>query len=281
MNAQIEIRDLHTYAEFENLRQLHQVIWDMPPGAGLYPPMLNTAAANGGVVLGAFDGDRMIGFSFGFLGRHPNGKLKLCSQTMGFLPEYRGRGLGARIKWAQRSRALQAGLELITWTFDPLEAPNARLNLHKLGAIAGTYLENMFGENFLRFGQGLPSDRLLAEWWIRTERVALREAQRLPGPVFDDLGYAARTSGAGLDRRIEELRLDLQNAHIAIEVPAHTQNLIAENPALALDWRLKTRRAFQTYFRLGYVAVDLVPPAAEPAGTVLYLLERTADLLVR
>ena len=165
------IRDLVRYEEFLQVRDVQQQIWGFAPGEGLYPPILKTASENGGVVIGAFDGPVMIGFLFGFLGLHTDRRIKLCSQTMGILPEYRNKGVASTLKWAQRERVLANEINLITWTYDPLEAPNARLNLRALGGIVQVYQRNVYGENFGALGQGLPSDRFLVEWQIASERV--------------------------------------------------------------------------------------------------------------
>src|SRR3972149_322185 len=112
----IDIRDLTKYEEFLQIRDVQQQIWSFAQGEGLYPPALNTAVENGGTVIGAFDGSKMIGFVFGFIGLHTDRRIKLCSQTMGVLPEYRNKGVAAKLKWAQRQRVLENDLDLITWT---------------------------------------------------------------------------------------------------------------------------------------------------------------------
>ena len=130
------VRDLTQYAELLQVHEVQQQVWGFTQGEGLYPPMLKTAAENGGTIIGAFDGAKMIGFLFGFIGLHTDRRIKLCSQTMGILPEYRNKGVAATLKWAQRERVLANEIDLITWTYDPLEAPNARLNVHTLGGVA-------------------------------------------------------------------------------------------------------------------------------------------------
>ena len=163
----IVIRDLTTYAEFLQVREVQCACWGFGGDEGLYPPILLTASQNGGVVLGAFDGEKLVGYLFGFLGLHENrGPLKLCSQTMGVLAEYRGRGIAEQLKWAQRDRALKLGLKLVTWTCDPLEGPNAYLNLHKLNGIVRVYKPNVYGEHFGALNEGLPTARFLVEWWV-------------------------------------------------------------------------------------------------------------------
>ncbi len=179
----LAVRDLTKYEEFLQVRDVQQQVWGFSGGEGLYPPVLNTAAENGGTVIGAFDGGKMIGFIYGFVGIHPDRRLKLCSQTMGILPEYRNKGIAATLKWAQRQRVLENGIDLITWTYDPLEAPNARLNLRTLGGLAHTYKRNIYGENFGALGKGLPSDRFLVEWWLNHDEVQQRATGLKPEPI--------------------------------------------------------------------------------------------------
>ena len=248
------IRLLTTYDQFLQVQALHRTIWGLEEG--LYPPMLNTAAHNGGVVLGAYDGERMVGFSFAFLGCHPDGTLKLCSQTTGLLPEYRHKGLGEQLKWEQYDRARAMGLPLITWTVDPLEAPNAILNFRKLGAISHTYHVNLYGEHFSAFGEGIPADRLTVEWWLAQGRVPrLRRGEATP-PLTASGPVANPTEGTGLTRHITRLDLSLTEPHILLEIPADLQTLRQSNLPLALDWRLQTRQTLQHYFEHGYQIED-------------------------
>jgi len=168
------IRALKTYHEMMDVHRLQQKIWGLAdPAFGIYPPVMNTAAKNGGVVLGAFDNasGKMVAFLFGFLGRESNGPLKLCSQVMGVLPDWRRAGIAEALKRAQRKQVLKQNLPLITWTFDPLEGPNANLNLHKLRAVSRCYWRNVYGDDFGQLNAGLPTDRLLVEWWIAGDRL--------------------------------------------------------------------------------------------------------------
>ena len=159
-------------------------MWDLPDVEVVPLHVLITAAKNGGLLLGAFDGETLAGFVFGFPGLTPDGKLKHCSHMAGVHPAYRDRGLGYSLKLAQRLHVLAQGIDLITWTFDPLETRNATLNFHKLGAICNTYLPNLYGEMHNGLNAGLPSDRFQVDWWIASERVA----QRLQPPSNSPLG---------------------------------------------------------------------------------------------
>ncbi len=283
----IAIRDLTTYDEFVQVRVVQQACWGFSGGEGLYPPVLLTASQNGGTVLGAFDphaasgsGDKLVGYLFGFLGLHENrGPLKICSQTMGVLAEYRGRGIAEKLKWAQRDRALKLGLRLITWTYDPLEGPNAYLNLHKLNGIVRTYKRNVYGEHFGALNEGLPTDRLLVEWWV--EQISnVKHLHLQQAPVQVQVSQISnvqaqeitRVEGSSAEQRLIEVDLQSDKEAVCVEVPVNIQSIRKENLALAREWRFKTRAIFETYFRRGYVAVDFVREGHGEVQRNLYTL---------
>lgn len=252
------IRDLQNYAEMVALRELQQKIWGFDdPNQGLYPPVLNTAAKNSGVVLGAFDVEtgEMIAFLFGFLGRAPGGPFKLCSQTMGVVPEWRGRGVAEALKQAQRERVIAQGLPLITWTYDPLEAPNAHLNLHKLRGISRTYWQDVYGSSFGELNMGMPTDRLVVEWWVKGERL---ENEETDWDVVDEAVPIFELKGSGIERWIAQANLALEAEALLLEIPADIHPVKAHNIDLALDWRFKVRKAFEKYFDKGYLATDFI-----------------------
>jgi len=124
----------------------------------------------GGQVIGAFDGERMIGFTMSVPG-HRAGRLYLHSHMLAVLPEYQNRGMGRRLKLFQREDALSKGIDWIEWTFDPLEIKNAFLNIERLGAIVRRYNINQYGITSSPLQGGLPTDRLVAEWWLNSPRV--------------------------------------------------------------------------------------------------------------
>jgi predicted GNAT superfamily acetyltransferase len=265
----IIIRDLTTYEEFVQVQKVQQACWSFSGGEGLYPPVLLTASQNGGTVLGAFDGDKMVGYLFGFLGLHENrGPLKLCSQTMGVLAEYRGRGIAEQLKWAQRDRALKLGLKLITWTYDPLEGPNAYLNLHKLNGIVRMYKRNVYGEHFGALNEGLPTDRFLVEWWAEQLSNIKSQFSNVKGKEI------TRVEGSGAEQRLVEVDLKSEDEAVRIQVPVNIQMIRKENLRLARDWRFKTREIFETYFARGYIAVDFSREEMEGTQHNLYTLWR-------
>jgi len=265
----IVIRHLTTYDEFVQVRQVQQACWGFSSGEGLYPPVLLTASQNGGLVVGAFDGDKMVGYLFGFLGLHENrGPLKMCSQTMGVLSEYRGRGIAEALKWAQRDHALKLGLQLVTWTYDPLEGPNAILNLHKLRAIARLYKRNVYGEHFGALNEGMPTDRFGVEWWVE-------QVENIKSQISNIKGTAVtQVEGSSASQRLVDYELESESEAVCVEIPVSIQAIRKADLALAIDWRRKTREIFETYFERGYVAVDFAREERGEARRNLYTLWR-------
>jgi predicted GNAT superfamily acetyltransferase len=149
---------------------LQREVWNFSD-AELVPLRLFVVAEKvGGQVLGAFDGNDMVGFALsvpGVRGGHPY----LHSHMLAVRKQYRNGGLGRRIKLFQREEALRHGFELIEWTFDPLEIKNAYFNVERLGAIARRYTINQYGITTSPLQGGLPTDRLIAEWWLKSKRV--------------------------------------------------------------------------------------------------------------
>ncbi len=173
MNAapdSITIRKCRGLEELRCAVALQKEVWHFTD-AELVPLRLFVVAEKvGGQVLGAFEGGEMVGFALAVPGVR-GGRPYLHSHMLAVRKEYRNGGLGRRIKLFQRQEALERGIELIEWTFDPLEIKNAYLNIEKLGSIARRYTINQYGITTSPLQGGLPTDRLIAEWWLRSKRV--------------------------------------------------------------------------------------------------------------
>jgi len=168
--ARIHIESLTELAQFDRCVELQLAVWGYSDGDLIPRRMFLIASRIGGQVLGAFDGDRIVGFAMG-LPAYRNGHPYLHSHMVGVLAEYRNAGIGRQLKLAQREDALARGFELMEWTFDPLEIKNAHLNISKLGAISRRYQRDFYGPSSSPLQGGLPTDRVYAEWWLRSERV--------------------------------------------------------------------------------------------------------------
>src|SRR6202789_785553 len=166
----ITIRRCQGLEELRTCISLQKEVWNFAD-ADLVPlRMFVVAEKVGGQVMGAFDGNEMVGFALSVPGTR-SGYTYLHSHMLAVRGEYRNSGLGRRLKLLQREDAIARGIELIEWTFDPLEIKNAYLNIEKLGAIARRYNINQYGITSSPLQGGLPSDRLIAEWWLNSKRV--------------------------------------------------------------------------------------------------------------
>ncbi|HWB96692.1 MAG TPA: GNAT family N-acetyltransferase [Bryobacteraceae bacterium] len=167
----IEIKALTERREFEDAVQLQRRIWGFQDIELLPVRLFVVANKVGGQTYGAYDGNRMVGFCLAIPGLKPGGKSYLHGHMLGVLPEYHNHGIGRLLKLRQREDALARGIELIEWTFDPLEIKNAYFNMERLGAIVRRYVENQYGTTTSFLHGGLPTDRCIAEWWIASDRV--------------------------------------------------------------------------------------------------------------
>lgn len=179
----ITVRHLHRQEEFHECVVLQGAVWGFDK-LDLVPRRVFTVSrAVGGQVLGAYDGDRLAGFAMSVPGVR-NGRPYLHSHMLAVRPQYRNRGIGALLKWAQRDDALARGVELIEWTFDPLVLKNAHLNIEKLGAVVRRYTPDFYGASTSAMHTGMPTDRLHAEWWLRSRRVE-RAKNKLPQEKYE------------------------------------------------------------------------------------------------
>lgn len=167
---EIQIRPLTTLEEFERCVVLQLEVWGYSDGDLIPRRVFLVAQRIGGQVMGAFDAGTIIGFAMALPG-YRNGHAYLHSHMLAVLPEYRNAGLGRRLKLAQRDDAIARGFDLMEWTYDPLEIKNAHLNIARLGAISRRYKADFYGPSSSPLQGGLPTDRLYAEWWLRSPRV--------------------------------------------------------------------------------------------------------------
>jgi predicted GNAT superfamily acetyltransferase len=171
----IEIRQLKENLEFVEAVKLQKAIWGFDEVDLLPVRLFVTASKIGGHSFGAYDGERMVGFCIAIPGIKASpdrcAKSYLHSHMLGVMKEYRDHGLGRKMKLAQRDDAICQGIDLIEWTFDPLEIKNAYFNIERLGAIVRRFVLNQYGTTSSPLNAGLPTDRCTAEWWLESERV--------------------------------------------------------------------------------------------------------------
>ena len=166
----IELRHCHGIEDFRACVGLQKEVWNFSDAELIPLRMFVVADKVGGQVMGAFDRESMVGFALSVPGTR-SGQIYLHSHMLAVRKDYRNAGLGRRLKLMQRDDALARGIDLIEWTYDPLEIKNAYLNIEKLGAISRRYNINQYGITSSPLQGGLPSDRLIAEWWLKSKRV--------------------------------------------------------------------------------------------------------------
>jgi chorismate synthase len=267
----LRFEDLKVMDQFRQVAQLEEEVWgpvDLVP-----VPILAVTVHRGAVLVGAYDDDRLVGFIYSF----PALKRGLAgashwSHMLAVSPSHRGGGLGRQLKLVQRERVLSLGIDLIEWTFDPLQTENAHLNFVKLGVVADEYEENIYGESPSPLHGGLPTDRLVCQWWIRSPQVVRRlEAHELPvvGPDVLEAAIVNPGSMRGDWWACGGVDLSHDDPRVRVEIPRDFTGMLAADPGLARAWRLESRAVFQHYFARGYRAVDFMLDRTQPCGRYL------------
>ena len=255
------IRPFQTVAEYRECVRLQEATWGEGFSERVAPAILHVSQRLGGVASGAYDGEgRLVGFVFGMTGLDDEGLLH-WSDMLAVRPEARDAGLGRRLKLYQREAVMARGVDRMVWTFDPLQSRNAYLNFMKLGAVARTYVRDMYGDTDSHLHRGIGTDRLVALWLMSTERVARRLAgaddlarSTLQG-TSATLGWELGPTG---HPRPGEALLDLEQGQVSVAVPSDLEGLMKDSTELAVAWRQTTRVVFETYLDRGYEARELI-----------------------
>jgi predicted GNAT superfamily acetyltransferase len=271
----IDIRPIRTHEEVRAVEQLQRQVWRLEDVEIVPDHVLVTAHKNGGLLLGAFEWllsgrEQLVAFVFGFVGLTSDRRLKHCSHMLGVAPTHQSQGLGFRLKQAQRECVLDQGIDLVTWTFDPLESRNAYLNFHKLGATCSTYLRDLYGDMRDELNAGVPSDRFHVDWHIASPRVARRLRGGSSGLTLPVRVPILNSFPPEQQPRPPQGVLPVRGERLLIQIPAHFQAIRATDISLARAWRAHTRTLFETAFAAGYVVTDLL----FEQGRSCYLLER-------
>jgi len=283
-----EIRLLHRMDEMVEAVALQRTYWGDDLESVIPAHMLFSLAMGGGHVLAAFDRQQMIGVLVGFLGTLPDepdrpamANLQMVSKRMVVLEAYRGQGVGYHLKREQRRLAIKQGIRLITWTFDPLLAPNAHLNIRKLGAISRTYYPDYYGtapeSGLAPLGS---SDRFLAEWWVTQYRAEERmTGSRRPLMLADYLSAAtpitnlSSLNAAGLPEPPDSALVP-GGALALVEIPVDYAALTQQDVGLAGRWRQHTRVLLQTLLQRRFIVTDFLREPYAGVERTFYLLSQ-------
>lgn len=246
----MELRELAGVSELRQCEGVQLSVWGEPTPE-VTTATLRAAVHAGALIAGAFEEGELLGFAFGFPS-YVDARVGLHAHLLAVLPQARGRGVGRALKWFQRDWCLARGLERVTWTFDPLQAKNAKLNLEHLGAHARSYLPDFYGPLGGTLNGDLPSDRLLAEWLLNAPHVAAlaagetRPAAPKPSVValLNDASEPQPCDISGVEGR---LWLELPPA-IAPQ----------SDPERSLSWRLALRGVMQPLLERGFQVTRFV-----------------------
>lgn len=242
LSSEISIRQIESFSELRAVEEMQKEVWGVPDLDVVPLTHLIAAKAAGGVLLGAFDGQTLVGFVYGFVAEE-DGEMAHHSHMLAVKHAYRNFNLGHKLKLAQREEVLAQGINLITWTFDPLQSLNAYFNFTKLGVISDRYVINFYGEEATSFLHQTGTDRFWVKWLLTSDRVV----QRL------------NTSKPALENPTDKL---------LIEIPGDINALVNESPEAAYEWRLRTRHQFTQAIEAGYVVRDFY----REAGKGVYIL---------
>lgn len=245
MTGQIVVRKCTGIEEFQRCVALQKEIWGEEDLEVEPATLFVVAKETGGQVLGAFDGERLVGYTLAVVG-FTNGTVFLHSHMTGVHGDYRDRGVGRALKLFQREEALGRGIRLIVWTFDPLVTRNAHFNLNRLGAIARKYLPNLYGQTTSPLHLGLPTDRLWAEWQLDSARAVAA---------------------------VSDLAKEPELAPARIELPAELDHWKQSDAAQVAKVQARIREEFTSWFARGYAAVGV----SQSTTGVAYLLVPWSD----
>jgi predicted GNAT superfamily acetyltransferase len=266
----MEIRPLTTLDDFQQCVDMQKEVWGFDDPYDIVPlPLLVVSERNDGIVLGAFDGNRMIGFVYSLAGYHRGLKVQ-WSHMLAVTPSHRNTDVGYRLKMEQWHEAKQKGYDVLEWTYDPLESKNAYFNLQKLGCIAKEYEINVYGITSSPLHSGTPTDRLIAHWPTEPIQKQVPEFKLVPEPSA--LISVTRRENQALF--IDRVILDRNEEFLLLEIPSEMQHLKSISPTAPLEWRLKTRDAFLHYFERGYIVYYFLTFADQQPRRSFYVLKK-------
>lgn len=263
----IVVRDINGQPELRDVEELQKEVWGVPDLEVVPLTQMAAAKAAGGVLLGAFDGEILAGFAYGFVGCE-RGQMTHHSHMLAVKTDYRNYDLGRRLKYAQRERVLAQNINLMTWTFDPLQCLNAYFNFNKLGVFSNSYFINFYGQEAASFLHQTGTDRLWVTWDLTKNQIDNR--------VDENFGEITPLVKVGIDESplVSDLEEGLQNEKALIEIPENINDLVKRNRESAIKWRESTRRAFTKAIKAGFLVENFYRINRGDGQAGVYLLTR-------
>lgn len=272
----ILLRDLASYDDLVQVRAVEKEVWGLGEEDTLPMTLAIALQASGSIFVGALDRDKLVGFAFGVFGRE-HGQTTIHSHELAVLQPYRHHDLGLKLKLAQRERAIALGIREMTWTYDPLQSPNAHLNFAKLGAVSDTYKVNFYGPETSSVLHRNGTDRLWVRWLLDSRPVRDRAAGKDARPeVLDALRHLAPLVAFNGDGRPArgDVQESLARQRVSIEIPGDILEVERTDMGLAREWREATRWAFTEAIAAGFYVAEFCRAIRGQQGPGAYLLER-------
>lgn len=267
------IEDIDSIDDMRILEDLQKEVWSLHDRDITPLTQLVAARHAGGQLIGARDGQKLIGFVYGFVG-FEHGRTTHHSHMLAVLPAYRNDNVGYKLKLAQRERVLAQGITRITWTFDPLQSLNAYFNFCKLGVVSDTYKIDFYGPETSSVLHRLGTDRLWVTWLLDGDRVQ----QRLDGKSVSREIDSQATPLVGVDAEgwPRELASEtaLGDVQAWIEIPSDINSMQRQNAEQAMRWREATRRGFTEAFAAGFYVSDFFRQSRSGQTVGVYELSR-------
>ena len=277
MGASLAIRKIITNAEMRAVENLQKEVWGIPDLDVVPVTQLVAAAAAGGVLLGAFDRETLVGFAYGFVS-YENGRTAHHSHMLAVKPEYRNFNLGERLKRVQREYVLSQGITEMSWTFDPLQSLNAYFNFNKLGVVSDRYIVNFYGEDAASFLHRNGTDRLWVTWLLNSRHVSERiGGVNNPAPEIEGVVPLVQIEKDDSPRQNDSTD-NLSGDYVLIEIPADINELERQNSELAAVWRAVTRLAFTKALSSGYLVENFYRRRSGGQQISTYYLSRKKSL---
>ena len=295
--SNIEIKRLMTARQFQQAVELQKDYWGTDASNLVPGHVLHTICHHGGHLLGAYDGSQLVGFVMGFFGtamdqesseapevpdtERAASNLLIMSKRMLVLRQYRGRNIGFNLKMAQRDIALKQGIDLVTWTVDPLLAANAHLNFRKLGALSSRFAVNYFD---YPESESLYADRLVVQWRVKGKRAQARAAgcgsgRTLQQCLDENTPIVNVNEASGPTLAPRALSPHAIDCNLLVEIPPDIRHLDEHDPVVARSWRLHIRELLDRLMASGYVVADFVSAVEGRRRRAYYYLSRGEERL--
>ncbi|MEM0139563.1 MAG: hypothetical protein QXZ44_03000 [Ferroplasma sp.] len=236
----MDVQIVEDSQQIESFMDIIKSAWKSESALSGFKDTIHSMAFHGGIVLAAYDGGKMVGISFAYPG-YRHGHVYLYSHMTGVLDDKKYSGAGYELKMMQKKLALEYGYDLIAWTFDPVMSLNGHFNIGKLGAISRTYIDNFYGIMNDGINKGLPTDRLVAEWHIKTEF-----DRHYDNPYYMN----------GFDGNKMYVNEDYSHEYIALKLMKNFMDLKNSRLAEAVEIKLKLRDAMHALFKNGYTIIN-------------------------